>query len=71
MLFDKWLASATRLHRWCLPTSPAYKAVCNPMRKGFLADHDNGASVHPPEPKKPEASEGRTVVTALLAQWHG
>lgn len=32
----------TILGRWCLPTSPAYRKTCDPMRKGMLADYDNG-----------------------------
>ena len=32
----------TILGRWCLPTSPAYRKTCDPMRKGQLADYDNG-----------------------------
>lgn len=39
----------TPLHRWCLPTSPVYAVTCDQMRKGALADVDNGHyMLHPP-----------------------
>tara|TARA_B100000683_G_C12466220_1_gene546079 strand:- start:1237 stop:1497 length:261 start_codon:yes stop_codon:yes gene_type:complete len=46
--------SATKLGRWCLPSSPLYRNRCNQMLKGTLADCDNSTWPRPPigaEPK--------------------
>lgn len=70
-------SSVTRLHRWCLPSSPVYGAACDTMQKGRLADIDNGAwpfrAAAAKTSKEAVACDARdrNFATALLASWHG
>lgn len=65
----------TRLHRWCIPSSPMYHETCDTMRKGGLADVDNSVWPFPAakaDRAPPETPTGdRDAATALFASWHG